>query len=64
MTNKRDKYFTIAPEINQIIQDFCETFDMEDYNPGRDEHHEVTGNKNQHITSNMQNLMKLSRHRM
>ena len=30
--NKLDKYFTIAPEINQIIQDFCEAFDIEDYN--------------------------------
>ena len=33
--NKLDKYFTIAPEINQIIQDFCEAFDIEDYNAKR-----------------------------
>ena len=54
--NKLDKYFTIAPEINQIIQDFCEAFDIEDYNGKRDEHHELTGNKNQRITSNVQKL--------
>ena len=54
--NKLDKYFTIAPEINQIIQDFCEAFDIEDYNGKRDEHHELIGNKNQHITSNVQKL--------
>ena len=30
--NKLGKYFIIAPEINQIIQDFCEAFDIEDYN--------------------------------
>ena len=29
---KLRKYFIIAPEINQIIQDFCEAFDIEDYN--------------------------------
>ena len=54
--NKPEKYFTIAPEINQIIQDFCEAFDIEDFNAKRDEHHELTGNKNQHITSNVQKL--------
>ena len=25
--NKLDKYFTIAPEINHTIQDFCEAFE-------------------------------------
>ena len=30
--NRLDKYFTIEPEINQIIQGFCEAFDVEDYN--------------------------------
>ena len=54
--NKLDKYFIIAPEINQIIQDFCEAFDIEDCNAKRDEHHELTGNRNQHITSNLQKL--------
>ena len=54
--NKLDKYFTIAPEINQIIQDFCEAFDIEDYNAKRDEHHLLTDNKNQRITSNVQKL--------
>ena len=54
--NKLGKYFIIAPEINQIIQDFCEAFDIKDYNGKRDEHHELTGNKNQHITSNVQKL--------
>ena len=49
--NKLGKYFIIAPEINQIIENFCEAFDIEDYNGKRDEHHELTGNKNQHITS-------------
>ena len=44
--NKLDKYFFIAPEINQIIQDFCDAFDIEDYNAKRDEHHELIGNKN------------------
>ena len=34
--NKLDKYFIIAPEINQIIQDFCEAFDIEDCNAKRD----------------------------
>ena len=58
--NKLGKYFIIAPEINQIIQDFCETFDIEDYNGKRDEHHKLTGNKNQHIISTCRNLMKLS----
>ena len=33
--NKFGKYFIIAPEINQIIQDFCEAFDIEDYNAKR-----------------------------
>ena len=28
--NKLDKYFTIAPEIIQIIQDFCEAFSIKD----------------------------------
>ena len=50
--NKLGKYFIIAPEINQIIQDFCEAFDMEDYNGKRDEHQELTGNKNQHVNKN------------
>ena len=54
--NELDKYFTIAPEINQIIQDFCEAFDIDDYKAKKDEHHELTGNRNQHITSNVQKL--------
>ena len=54
--NKLDKYFSIASEINQIIQDFCEAFDIEDYNAKRDEHHLLTDNKNQRITSNVQKL--------
>ena len=54
--NKLDKYFIIVPEVNQIIQDFCEAFDIEDYNDKRDEHHELTGNKNQRIASNVQEL--------
>ena len=54
--NKLDKYFTIAPEINQIIQDFCEAFDIKDYNAKRDEHHELTGNKNQRITLHVQKV--------
>ena len=53
---KLEKYFIITPEINQIIQDFCEAFNIEDYNAKRDEHHELTGNKNQRITSNAQKL--------
>ena len=48
-TNKLDKYFTIAQEINQIMHDFCEAFDIEHYNATRDEQHELTGNKNQRI---------------
>ena len=52
--NKLDKYFSIGPEINQTIQDFCEAFDIEDYNAKRDEHHDLTGN--QRITSNVQKL--------
>ena len=54
--NKLGKYFIIVPEINQIIQDFCEAFDIEDYNSKRDEHHELTGKKKQRITSNLQKL--------
>ena len=54
--NKLDKYFTIAPEINQIIQDFCEAFDIKDYNAKRDKHHELFGNKNQRIISNVHKL--------
>ena len=61
-TNKLDKYFTIAQEINQIMHDFCEAFDIEHYNATRDEQHELTGNKNQRITSNVQKLDE--RHRM
>ena len=53
--NKLGKYFIIAPEINQIMQDFCKAFDIEDYNGKRDEHHKLTGNKNQHII-NVQKL--------
>ena len=30
--NKHDKYFIILSEINQIIMEFCEAFDIEDYN--------------------------------
>ena len=33
--NKLEKFFSIASEINQIIQDFCEAFDIEDYNAKR-----------------------------
>ena len=54
--NKLDKYFTIPQEINQIIQDFCETFDIKDYKAKRDEHHELTDNKNQRITSHVQKV--------
>ena len=54
--NKLDKYFTIAPEINQIIQDFCEAFDIKDYNSKRDKHLELFGDKNQRITSNVHKL--------
>ena len=32
---KNLKYFITAPEINQIIRDFCEAFDIEDYNGKR-----------------------------
>ena len=32
---KLDKDSVIAPEINQIIQDFCEAFDIEDCNAKR-----------------------------
>ena len=46
----------IDPQVNQIIQDFCKAFDIEDYNGKRDEQHELTDNKNQHITSNVQKL--------
>ena len=52
--NKLGKYFISAPEINQVIQDFCETLDIEDYNGKGDGHHEFPGDKNQHITSNVQ----------
>ena len=44
--NKLDKYFIIAPEVNQIINNCCEAFDIENYNAKIDEHHELTGNKN------------------
>ena len=54
--NKLGKYFTIAQEINQIIQDFCEAFDIKDYNARRDKHHELTGNKNQRITLHVQKV--------
>ena len=54
--NKLGKYFISAPEINQIIQDFYETLDIEDYNGKGDGHHELPENKNQHITSNVQKL--------
>lgn len=30
--NKHDKYFIILSEINQIIMEFCEAFDIEDCN--------------------------------
>ena len=56
--NKLDKYFTIAPEITRILQDFREAFDIEDYNAKRNEYHELTGTKNQRITSNVQKLDK------
>ena len=46
----------IDPQVNQIIQDICKAFDIEDYNAKRDEQHELTDNKNQHITSNVQKL--------
>ena len=54
--NKVVKYFIIAPEINRIMQDFCEASDIDDYKAKRDEHRELTGNRNQHITSNVQKL--------
>ena len=46
--NKLDKYFTIAPEINHTIQDFCEAFESK-ITTLKELNTELTGNKSQRI---------------
>ena len=52
-----EQYFLIGPEMNNIIEDFCSAFDIENMSSRRDEHHELSGSKNQRIT---ENVVKLS----
>ena len=46
--NKLDKYFTIAPEINHTIKDFCEAFESK-ITTLKELNTELTGNKSQRI---------------
>ena len=54
--NNLYKYFIIAPEVNKIIQDFHNIFQIDDQNSKWDENHELTVSKNQRITLYVEKL--------
>ena len=44
-----DQYFLIVSEMGNIIEEFCQVFDVPSDSPKRSEHHHLTGSRNDRI---------------
>ena len=56
ITNNRKalaEYFLTVSEMGNIIQGFCEAFNIQNEAPKRTQHHQVTGSKNERINDNV-----------
>ena len=51
-----EQYFLVGPVMNNIIEEFCETFNIDNFSSKRDEHHEISGSKNERIDENLKKL--------
>ena len=48
-----DEYFLTVSEMGNIIQDFCDVFNIQNEAPKRTQHYQLTGSKNERINDNV-----------
>ena len=48
-----DEYFLTVSEMGNIIQDFCDIFNIQNEAPKRTQHYQLTGSKNERINDNV-----------
>ena len=51
-----DEYFLTVSEMGNIIQDFCEVFNIQNEAPERTQHYQLTGSKNERINDNVKKM--------
>ena len=51
-----DEYFLTVSEMENIIADFCEVFNIHNEAPKRTQHYQLTGSKNQRINDNVKKM--------
>ena len=51
-----DEYFLIVSEMGNIIQDFCDVFNIQNEAPKRTQHYQLAGSKNERISDNIKNI--------
>ena len=51
-----DKYFLTASDMGNIIQDFCDVFNIQNAAPKRTQHYQLTGSKNERINDNVKKM--------
>ena len=54
-----DEYFLTVSEMRNIIEDFCEVFNIHSEAPKRTQHYQLTGSKNQRINDNVTKLSEV-----
>ena len=51
-----DERFLTVSEMGNIIQDFCEVFNIQNEAPKRNQHHQLSGSKNETIDGNVKKM--------
>ena len=54
-----DEYFLTVSEMGNIIEDFCEVFNIHSETPKRTQHYQLTGSKNQRINDNVKKMSEV-----
>ena len=51
-----DEYFLTVSDMENIIQDFCDVFNIQNVAPKRTQHYQLTGSKNEGINDNVKKM--------
>ena len=51
-----DENFLSVSEMGNIIQDFCDVFNIQNEAPKRTQHYQLAGSKNERISDNIKNI--------
>ena len=51
-----DEYFLTVSDMENIIQDFCDVFNIQNEAPKRTQHYQLTGSKNEGINDNVKKM--------